>query len=129
MSKIRRGILLLLLLLAAGCSSETQADEGRPWQASAQEAKKLIDEGKVHVIDVRTPEEFKEGHIPGAKLIPLQELEARMNELSKDQAYLLVCRSGSRSGQAQDLLAKHGYNQTYNMLQGMSEWPYETVKP
>ena len=83
---------------------------------------------KIQVVDVRTPEEFKDGHIPGAKSIPLQDVEKRLGEFNKEQAYLLVCHSGNRSVQAQDILEKHGFNNTYNMLQGMAQWPYKTEK-
>lgn len=128
MIKIGLALIMVLLLLNMGCSSENPAKDSDPKQVSAIEAKKMIEENKIQVIDVRTPEEFNDGHIPGAKLIPLQDIEKRLDELNKEQDYLLVCHSGNRSAQAQDILVKHGFKNTYDMLQGMAQWPYETVK-
>ncbi|XEC95113.1 rhodanese-like domain-containing protein [Paenibacillus tarimensis] len=128
MKKLSIILAVLLCLLLIGCSLEAPATNPAPKQVSAKEAKEMIDEGKVQVIDVRTPEEFEAGHIQGAKLIPLQQLEDRLDELDKEQSYLLVCRTGNRSAQAQEVLANHGFNHTYNMLQGMAQWPYETIK-
>ena len=128
MLKIRLALITVLLLLNMGCSSKNPVTDSIPKQVSVKEAKKMIDENKIQVVDVRTPEEFKDGHIPGAKLIPLQDVEKRLGEFNKEQAYLLVCHSGNRSVQAQDILEKHGFNNTYNMLQGMAQWPYKTEK-
>jgi rhodanese-related sulfurtransferase len=89
---------------------------------SASEAqKKLAQKQKPFLLDVRQPEEFRTGHIPGAKLIPLGELHARMNELPKNQEILVVCRSGNRSLSATRQLASAGYN-AVNVRGGMSAW-------
>ncbi len=120
---------LMVLTMAVGCSGRGEADSQGAAQVSYEEAKQLIDDGKVQVVDVRTAEEYAEGHIPDAVNIPLQDIESRLDELDASQAYLLVCRSGSRSAQAQSLLEQQGYTLTYNMLGGMTEWPYATEKP
>jgi rhodanese-related sulfurtransferase len=73
------------------------------------------------LIDVRQPEEFRSGHIPGAKLIPLGELLRRMNELSKTKEIVCVCASGSRSKSATQMLLREGYN-AVNMNGGMMMW-------
>jgi rhodanese-related sulfurtransferase len=116
----------ILLLAVWGCSSEVKpaATGSTLQQVSVAEAKKLIDDGKVTVVDVRTPEEYKEGHIPGATSLPLQELEDRLAELDKQTPYLLVCRTGSRSAEAQKILSKNGFTNTFNMLEGMTKWTY-----
>lgn len=126
MNKIGLGLIMVMLLLSVGCSSDDPAADSGPKQVSATEALKLIEETKMEVIDVRTPEEFNAGHIPGAKSIPLQDIESRLEEFNQEQAYLLVCQSGNRSAQAQDILTENGIKNTYNMLQGMGQWPYET---
>lgn len=128
MNKIGLGLIMALLLLIIGCSSEDPVTDSNPKQVSATEAQKMIEETKIEVIDVRTPEEFNAGHIPGAKSIPLQDIKNRLDEFSQEQAYLLVCQSGNRSAQAQNILTENGIKNTYNMLQGMSQWPYETIK-
>ncbi|NOU93185.1 rhodanese-like domain-containing protein [Paenibacillus sp. LMG 31456] len=74
------------------------------------------------VIDVREPFEYKQGFIPGAKNIPLSQLESRMNELQKDKEIFLYCRSGMRSKQAGKLLIKHGFIQLAHLQGGISAW-------
>lgn len=73
------------------------------------------------VVDVRQPEEFRTGHIIGAKLIPLGELGRRMKELPKDKEIVCVCASGSRSRSATKMLLGAGYN-AINMNGGMLTW-------
>jgi rhodanese-related sulfurtransferase len=73
------------------------------------------------LLDVRQPEEFRDGHIAGAKLIPLGELRARMQELPKDKEIVCICASGSRSSSAAQQLASAGYN-VINMKGGMFLW-------
>jgi rhodanese-related sulfurtransferase len=73
------------------------------------------------LLDVRQPEEFREGHIAGAKLIPLGELRTRINELPKDKEIVCICASGSRSSSATRQLASAGY-QVINMKGGMFIW-------
>lgn len=116
------GIILFVFLSA--CSNEN----GGFQNVSVDEAKQLLDENKVVVLDVRTPEEFQEGHIPNATLLPLQELENRLDELDKDESYLIVCRSGNRSAQASEILSNHGFANIYNMTGGMGSWTDDIEK-
>lgn len=89
---------------------------------SAKDAKARIDTDKaLFVLDVRQPDEFREGHIAGAKLIPLNELPNRLNELPKDREVLCVCRSGARSSAAAGQLSRAGYT-AINMQGGMIAW-------
>ena len=76
------------------------------------------------LIDVREVEEVEAGHIPGIINIPLSILELRMPELDKNEKYIVVCRSGNRSGMATQLLESHGFDAT-NMVGGMLEWQGE----
>jgi rhodanese-related sulfurtransferase len=73
-------------------------------------------------LDVRTLAEYKEFHIKGAYLIPLNELEDRLDELPKDKPILVYCRTGHRSAIASDILVKNGFSQVYNMKGGIYEW-------
>jgi len=89
---------------------------------SAQElSEKLKVDKKVLVIDVRQPQEYREGHISGSKLIPLGELSKRINELPKDKDIICVCASGSRSQSATKFLVGAGYN-AFDMQGGMFMW-------
>ena len=73
------------------------------------------------ILDVRQPEEFRAGHIAGAKLIPLNELGSRIEELPKEKEILCVCASGARSSAAAGQLSNAGFN-VLNMRGGMSGW-------
>lgn len=73
------------------------------------------------VLDVRQPEEFRAGHIVGAKLVPLNELARRLNELPKDREIVCVCASGNRSRSATRALLRAGCN-AVNMNGGMGAW-------
>jgi rhodanese-related sulfurtransferase len=73
------------------------------------------------LLDVRTPEEFATGHIAGAVNIPLDALESRLSEVSKDQPVVVYCRSGNRSAQAADLLESAGYDNIRD-LGGIAAW-------
>ena len=75
----------------------------------------------VYVLDVRTPPEFQQGHIPGAKLMPLAELGRRLHEIPKEQTVVTVCHSGSRSRMAASWLQKAGY-EVKNLAGGMLRW-------
>lgn len=119
MKKTSLVLALLMLLMLGACGNAGYKN------VSQEEAKKLIDKKEVTVLDVRTPEEFQQGHIPGATLIPVQILDGSLGELDKDTAYLVVCRSGNRSVQASDILTNNGFTQVYNMTGGMNTWTYE----
>jgi rhodanese-related sulfurtransferase len=84
---------------------------------------KLSQNGRPFILDVRQPEEFRDGHIRGAKLIPLNELAGRMNELPKNQEIICVCRSGNRSSSATRQLSGAGY-QVSNLTGGMIAWTH-----
>jgi rhodanese-related sulfurtransferase len=76
------------------------------------------------LLDVREADEYAQGHAPGSTLIPLSELERRLQEIGgyKNKPVALICRSGNRSGQAQRLLEKAGFNTTVNIAGGMIAW-------
>lgn len=87
-----------------------------------KEVEQLLKEGKkLNIIDVREVDEVAAGKIPGAVNIPLGLIEYRMQELDKSKEYVMVCRSGGRSGRATQLLEYNGYN-VINMTGGMLAW-------
>jgi rhodanese-related sulfurtransferase len=73
------------------------------------------------ILDVRQPDEFRQGHIAGAKLIPLNELHRRMKELPQGREIVCVCASGSRSASAAKILSQEGYP-VFDMQGGMLAW-------
>lgn len=74
------------------------------------------------LVDVRELDEWDEGHIPGARHIPLGELPNRLCELPSDTDLILVCRSGGRSAAATELLLRNGYSRARNLAGGMLAW-------
>jgi rhodanese-related sulfurtransferase len=76
------------------------------------------------LLDVREAEEYMQGHVPGSTLIPLGQLERRLQEINgyKGKPVALICRSGNRSAQAQKLLEKAGFSATVNVEGGMIAW-------
>lgn len=94
---------------------------------TAEEAKKLMDSERDYVIlDVRTQEEYDQGHIPGAVLIPDYEIKQSAQDIlpDKDQLILVYCRSGRRSKNAAQVLAELGYT-NIKEFGGILDWPYE----
>ena len=86
----------------------------------------LATHGDAVVLDVRTPEEWdgELGHIEGARLIPVGELESRLSEIQglEGQPVVVVCRSGNRSRTAAELLVGAGFREVYNLEGGMEAW-------
>ena len=132
MLKRNKRFLLMLLTLAlpfgcVGCSGGGSATYD---QISGAEAKALMDSESGYIlIDARTQEEYDEGHIPGAILIPEYEIADRAEkELpDKDQLILVYCRSGRRSKIAAEELVKLGYT-NIKEFGGIIDWEYEIVK-
>jgi metal-sulfur cluster biosynthetic enzyme/rhodanese-related sulfurtransferase len=76
------------------------------------------------VLDVRTPAEFASGHIPNARLVPVEELERRLKELPSPTTPMLVtCAAGGRSTAACDVLSRRGWTRLWNLVDGMHSWP------
>lgn len=98
---------------------------------TAEEAYELMKSNKeLVIIDVRTKQEYKGGHIPGAKSIPLNEISSRISEIEKfkDKPILVHCASGGRSPAAVKTLLKHGINNVYHMKHGLMTWSYGLKK-
>ena len=124
-------LILGLLLLLTACSSPTKNNQEMVFlNITAEEARKLMDSEKDRIIlDVRSREEYDQGHIPGAILIPDTEIEAKAADLlpDKDQLILVYCRSVRRSKLAAQSLADLGYT-NIREFGGILDWPYEVVQ-
>ena len=111
-------------------NSDINVVQGVYYDMKQDEAKRNMDTDKeIILVDVRTPEEYAEIHIPGSILIPLDTIEAEAgNKLKdKDGTIYVYCRSGNRSTSASKILADLGYTKVYN-IGGITSWPYETEK-
>ena len=123
--------MLLTLALPFGCvGCVSDGGSATYEQISGAEAKALMDrESGYIIIDARTQEEYDQGHIPGAIMIPEYEIADRAEkELpDKDQLILVYCRSGRRSKIAAEELVKLGYTNVKE-FGGIIDWEYEIVK-
>ena len=90
------------------------------------EAIRLLDAGKAQAVDVREPDEFAVGHIPGAQLLPLGDVLTRAEEVMPDKnaQWLIYCRTGRSSADAAQKLEAQGYTGLRD-LGGILSWPYE----
>ena len=120
-------IFLALMLLTACRQDNESAQEAVYMSITAQEAKERMDSLEDYVIlDTRTREEYDEGHIPGAVLIPHDEITEKAEETltDKGQLILVYCRSGRRSKLAAEALVELGYT-NIKEFGGIIDWPYE----
>ena len=120
-------LILLAAMLLAGCAAAPKENTYR--QVGMEEAMAMMEEETGYLIlDVRTPEEYREKHIPNAVNIPNETIgtEEIPQLPDKDQLILVYCRSGNRSKQAAEKLAALGYT---NIVEfgGINSWPGETV--
>ena len=132
MLKINKRFLIALLTftLPLGCVGCSGGGSASYDQISGAEAKALMDsESGYIIIDARTQEEYDQGHIPGAILIPEYEIadRAEKERPDKDQLILVYCRSGRRSKIAAEELVKLGYTNVKE-FGGIIDWEYEIVK-
>ncbi len=136
MIRKRYKILIILAIMGIVCmngcqttvsSEENKVVENGYMKISAEEAKEIMDGTKEFVlVDVREVDEYDEGHIQGALLIPYDEIEerAKMELADKEQLILVYCRSGRRSAIAAQSLVDLGYTNVKD-FGGIMDWPYE----
>lgn len=139
-----RIILLITLLMITGCAQQKVENALPPSTEPVQqqtdtkveyakitpdEAKERMGKEGVIVLDVRTPAEYAEGHIEGAVLLPVDQIqEQAVTALPDKSAEILVyCRSGNRSKIASKALIEMGYTKVFD-FGGIIDWPYETIK-
>jgi rhodanese-related sulfurtransferase len=92
-------------------------------RVSADEAERLVAEGRVRVLDVRTPQEWEHlGHVPGARLLPVDLIASAPAVLERDRPWLVYCEHGVRSAHAAEVLARAGFEGLLDLDGGMSCW-------
>ena len=120
-------LFLLTAMLLVGCGQTNQTQEAVYMNITAEEAKQIMDREEGYIIlDTRTQAEYDEGHIPGAIVIPHDEITDRAEEElpHKNQLLLVYCRSGRRSKLAAEALVELGYT-NIKEFGGIIDWPYE----
>jgi rhodanese-related sulfurtransferase len=121
------GLLTLFALISLGCRPAAKPTSSAPPVITGQKAKALVSSGAL-LIDVRSPGEFNQGHIDGARLLPVQELSARVDEVKTwaqgdlKKPLVVYCRSGQRSAQAARMLRRAGFADVFD-LGGIGNWP------
>jgi len=105
--------------------------EGRMWsEVEAAEAARMLAAGGLRVLDVRTPQETAGGILPGALLVPIDELEGRHKELPRDgRTTLVYCAGGGRSAAACEFLASQGMKGLVNLAGGIGSWTGPVERP
>lgn len=110
--------IIILLAMSAGVAMATAHRDIIPF-----DAKRMMDQnGKAFLLDVRTPEEYRQGHLKGAVLIPLNQIERRLAEVPKNRPVIVYCAVGSRSSLVAGFLTHKGYRDVYNMIGGIMGW-------
>ena len=121
-------LLLLAVMLLTACGQDIENDQGAVYvNITAEEAKQIMDSEESYIIlDVRTQEEYDQGHIPGAIVISHEEIAEKAEDVlaDKNQLILVYCRSGRRSKLAAEALVELGYT-NIKEFGGIIDWPYE----
>lgn len=120
-------VVFIGILILSGCSAPQNSDENTAYhKIEAKEAKQMMEQQDVIIVDVRREDEYVKGHIPDAVLVPNETMkeEAETKLPDKEATYLVYCRSGNRSAQASKVLNELGYKNIYD-FGGIQEWPYE----
>ena len=123
-------IVIFLCICVAACGKNDEQKGAGYVNITAEQAKEIMDTQTGYIIlDVRTQEEYDEGHIPGAILIPDYEIMTKAEQIltDKDQLILVYCRSGRRSKIAAEALLELGYT-NIKEFGGIIDWPYEVEK-
>jgi len=116
-------LILIVLLIATEVSKKMRKFK----DISPVEAARIVGDDDKLVLDVREPDEFKSGHLRGAKLIPLGSLADKLSEIEKfkDKTVLVYCRSGNRSATAANILCRAGFSDVSNLAGGIIAWQSE----
>jgi rhodanese-related sulfurtransferase len=121
--RISPAILWIVVFGVAASSASTDVRA-----ISAREFKAMIDDNKnnpdVVTLDIRTPKEYRQGHIQGAQLIDFyaSDFEDQLKRLDRNRTYLIYCRSGNRSAKSLEIFAKLGFRQAYHLDSGLIGW-------
>ncbi len=124
-SIILSSVMATTLIITTGCT--TQNPQGFENIDGESAEKIILKENGILVLDVRTPEEYEEGHIKNGVNISVDELENRLDEISqfKDKEVFVYCKASARSEEASKILVNNGFEKITNMEDGVSEYEYE----
>jgi rhodanese-related sulfurtransferase len=121
-------VWVVLILAAGGLTNGGWAQKSSAQSISPREFKQLLDKRSddpdVVVLDIRTPREFKTGHIRGAQLLDYysSDFVEKLKRLDREKTYLVYCRSGSRSGKSLKIFKRLGFQRVYHLETGIVGW-------
>lgn len=114
-------LFIFLMVFSVSCSNKSETSAFK--SVDPAEAMKLIQSQKnIMLIDVRSPQELKEGYIEGSELIPFWDIAKGKRALPKDRPILLICAVGGRSFALGQALVKNGWSNIYSLSGGISAW-------
>ncbi len=116
------GSSLLFLAGFSGCKAVKEDASERILITVDQVHEILVNDEDYFIIDVRNKEEYNQGHIDGAFLIPLDEIKERVAEIPRNKPVIVYCRAGIRSSEAANILIEGGFKAVYDMKGGITEW-------
>ncbi len=127
--------LFCIAFITISCGSQSQkADKAGYVDLYSKEFKQKLDNEKGIILDVRTAEEFSEGHIPNAINIDFYQddiFASELGKLDKQKSVFVYCRSGGRSQKSAEILSTLGFEKVYNLADGITDWKengFEVVK-
>lgn len=108
-----------MLFAGAVATADTRVED-----VSAEAFQSLVAKGDGILLDVRTPDEVAQGHIPGASVINIydEDFERKVNLMQKDKPIYVYCRSGGRSSRAAEIMSQNGFSTVYNLVGGIGAW-------
>jgi rhodanese-related sulfurtransferase len=121
-------LLLFILLVSAAVMEGNAGDKSKLKDVSAEKSLEVIEENIENpdfvILDVRTPSEFKEGHLENAENVDFyaDTFKDELGKLDKNKSYLIYCASGNRSGKSLKIMDEMGFTEVYNMLGGFKGW-------
>lgn len=121
-------IFVVMLLLIVFSASTTSAKKLSEQSVAPRQFKQLLEQHRgnpdVVLLDIRTPREFKQGHIQGAVLLDYYspDFVGRLKALDRNKTYLVYCRSGNRSGKSLPLFEQLGFRHAYHLETGIKGW-------
>jgi rhodanese-related sulfurtransferase len=118
-----KNLILVAAMLMLTITAVAQTPQARPVNSTDVEAL-LKKQPKMVILDVRTPDEFKAGHVKDAININIHDTDAydRLGKLDKKATYLVYCRTKNRSGIAVNYMLQNGFTNVYQMMDGMTGW-------
>jgi rhodanese-related sulfurtransferase len=116
-------LLAVIFLFASSCQPSY---ESSPTLVSLEEMKKLMEMDTIQLIDVRSLEEFREGHLKDAQnLIYDNDFAQKIKQLDKSKPVAVYCKTGRRSKECSDILEKAGFKKVYDLKGGLSQWEFK----